>query len=178
LSQRQNRPRQSNPRVVGVRRRGAPPRRPPSDRNRQLRWLQLQSHPGGEEPGGCSGGGDQEACRPTPADFRPAPASGTTIERGLFGFYHPQLARQAVWSRSRSSSTLIAAITTRTELEVYAQLDQCTYPDKVKVSGVGLAAVSVHGAPFHPEWNKKSSPAHRCQRGRGKVRTTGRPGQE
>ena len=46
----------------------------------------------------------------------------------------------------------IAATTTRTGLEVYARLDQATYP-KVQVTDTELAAVNITHDPFHPEWN-------------------------
>jgi len=48
---------------------------------------------------------------------------------------------------------LIAATTTRTGLEVYAQLDERDYPKDVKVSDEQLAAVNLQGDAFHPEWN-------------------------
>jgi hypothetical protein len=53
---------------------------------------------------------------------------------------------------------LIAATTTRTGLDVYAQLDERTYPKDVKVSDAELAAVNLHGTPFHPEWNYTIKP--------------------
>jgi hypothetical protein len=53
---------------------------------------------------------------------------------------------------------LIAATTTRTGLEVYAQLDDRAYPDKVKVSDAQLAAVAITGHDFHPEWNYTIKP--------------------
>ena len=53
---------------------------------------------------------------------------------------------------------LIAATTTRTGLEVYAQLDERTYPKDVKVADTQLAAVNLHGASFHPEWNYTIKP--------------------
>ena len=48
--------------------------------------------------------------------------------------------------------TLIAATTTTSGLEVYARLDQRSYP-KVEVSAAQLAAVKLTGDKFHPEWN-------------------------
>jgi hypothetical protein len=53
---------------------------------------------------------------------------------------------------------LIAATTTRTGLEVYAQLDERTYPDKIKVTDAELATVQLEGHAFHPEWNYTVSP--------------------
>ena len=48
--------------------------------------------------------------------------------------------------------TLIAATTTTSGLEVYARLDERSYP-KVEVSAAELAAVNLAGDNFHPEWN-------------------------
>jgi transposase len=53
---------------------------------------------------------------------------------------------------------LIAATTTRTGLEVYAQLDERTYPDKIRVPDTELAAVQLEGNTFHPEWNYTIKP--------------------
>jgi hypothetical protein len=47
---------------------------------------------------------------------------------------------------------LIAATTTTSGLEVYARLDQRSYP-KVEVSAAQLPAVKLTGDKFHPEWN-------------------------
>ena len=48
---------------------------------------------------------------------------------------------------------LIAATTTSTGLEVYARLDEGSYPDKIRVPDGEIAAVNLHGDAFHPEWN-------------------------
>ncbi len=48
---------------------------------------------------------------------------------------------------------LIAATTTKTGLEVFARLDENTYPKAIKVTDAELAAVQLDGNPFHPEWN-------------------------
>ena len=48
---------------------------------------------------------------------------------------------------------LIGAATTGTGLEVYARLDQSTYPRGIKVTDAELAAVNLTGATFHPDWN-------------------------
>jgi Rhodopirellula transposase DDE domain len=47
----------------------------------------------------------------------------------------------------------IAATTTETGLEVYAQLDTRDYPDGVEVSDAELAAVNLIRDEFHGEWN-------------------------
>jgi hypothetical protein len=48
---------------------------------------------------------------------------------------------------------LIGATTTRTGLEVCAQLDKRSYPDRIRVSDVQLAAANIHTTDFHPDWN-------------------------
>jgi len=53
---------------------------------------------------------------------------------------------------------LIAATTTRTGLEVYAQLDERAYPDKIRVSDAELAAVQLESDSFHPDWNYTIKP--------------------
>jgi hypothetical protein len=53
---------------------------------------------------------------------------------------------------------LIAATTTSTGLEVYARLDDGSYPDKIRVPDSEIEAVNLHGDPFHPEWNYTIKP--------------------
>src|SRR4051794_26660832 len=53
---------------------------------------------------------------------------------------------------------LIAATTTSGGLEVYARLDDGTYPDKIRVPDREIKAVNLHADPFHPEWNYTIKP--------------------
>ncbi|MCA1701437.1 MAG: ISAzo13 family transposase, partial [Actinobacteria bacterium] len=53
---------------------------------------------------------------------------------------------------------LIAATTTRSGLTVHARLDDTQYPKGLKVTDAELAAVSLQGHDFHPEWNYTISP--------------------
>ena len=53
---------------------------------------------------------------------------------------------------------LIAATTTSTGLEVYARLDDGSYPDKIRVPDDQIQAVNLHGDQFHPEWNYTIKP--------------------
>ena len=53
---------------------------------------------------------------------------------------------------------LIAATTSTTGLQVYAQLDERDYPDKIRVSDAELNAVDLTGHTFHPEWNYTINP--------------------
>ena len=53
----------------------------------------------------------------------------------------------------------IAATTSESGLEVYAQLDQRDYPKGIEVSDTELAAVNLAGDEFHPEWNYTITPS-------------------
>jgi hypothetical protein len=53
---------------------------------------------------------------------------------------------------------LISGTTTSTGLEVYARLDDGTYPDKIRVPDAEIKAVNLHGDQFHPEWNYTIKP--------------------
>ena len=75
-----------------------------------------------------------------------------TIEHRLFSFITMNWRGQPLVSLETIIS-LIGATTTSTGLEVYARLDQGTYPDKIKVPDADLKAVNLHGEQFHPEWN-------------------------
>jgi transposase len=89
--------------------------------------------------------------------FPPGTSKWNKIEHRLFSFIsHNWRAKPLV--SLEVIINLIAATTTRTGLEVYAQLDKRTYPDKVTVSDAELKAVSLHGATFHPEWNYTIKP--------------------
>jgi Rhodopirellula transposase DDE domain len=48
--------------------------------------------------------------------------------------------------------------TTSTGPRVYAQLDQRTYPDKIKVSDTELSQIRIEANSFHPEWNYTIKP--------------------
>ena len=53
---------------------------------------------------------------------------------------------------------LIASTKTSTGLEVYARLDDASYPDKIRVPDDEIKAVNLHGDSFHPEWNYTIKP--------------------
>ena len=53
----------------------------------------------------------------------------------------------------------IAATTSESGLEVYAQLDHRDYPKGIEVSDTELAAVNLGGDAFHPEWNYTITPS-------------------
>jgi hypothetical protein len=89
--------------------------------------------------------------------YPPATSKWNRIEHRLFSFISinwrakPLISRQVIID-------LIAATTTSTGLKVYAQLDERTYPDKVKVPDADLAAVQIDRHTFHPEWNYRIKP--------------------
>ena len=89
--------------------------------------------------------------------FPPGTSKWNKIEHRLFSFI-TQNWRGRPLESLEVIVNLIAATTTRAGLEVYAQLDERTYPDKVKVSDAELAAVQLEGHTFHPDWNYSVKP--------------------
>jgi transposase len=84
--------------------------------------------------------------------FPPGTSKWNKIEHRLFSFISRNWRAKPLVSLEVIIN-LIAATTSRTGLEVYAQLDERTYPDKVKVADAELAAVQLERSTFHPEWN-------------------------
>ena len=90
--------------------------------------------------------------------FPPGTSKWNKIEHRLFSFISmnwrakPLISRQVVID-------LINATTTRTGLEVFARLDERSYPKAIKVTDAQLAAVKLQGNPFHPEWNYTITPS-------------------
>ena len=89
--------------------------------------------------------------------FPPGTSKWNKVEHRLFSFI-TQNWRGKPLASLQAIVNLIAASSTRTGLEVYAQLDERTYPDKIKVSDDQLAAVQIDGDSFHPEWNYTIKP--------------------
>jgi hypothetical protein len=89
--------------------------------------------------------------------FPPGTSKWNKIEHRLFSFISMNWRAKPLISR-QTVVDLISATTTRTGLEVYARLDDRTYPKGIKVSNAELAAVELHGAAFHPEWNYTIKP--------------------
>jgi transposase len=89
--------------------------------------------------------------------FPPGTSKWNKIEHRLFSFITHNWRAKPLESLEVIID-LIAATTTRTGLEVYAQLDERAYPDKIKVSDAELAAVQLEGHRFHPEWNYTIKP--------------------
>ncbi len=89
--------------------------------------------------------------------FPPGTSKWNKIEHRLFSFISRNWRAKPLTSLEVIIN-LIAATTTSTGLEVYAQLDNRTYPDKIKVPAAELAAVQLQRDAFHPEWNYKIKP--------------------
>lgn len=100
---------------------------------------------------------DQTGLRIRVCHFPPATSKWNQIEHRLFSFITKNWRGKPLESR-QVIIDLIAATTTRTGLKVYAQLDERTYPKKIKVSDAELAAVNLLGEAFHPEWNYSIKP--------------------
>jgi len=89
--------------------------------------------------------------------FPPGTSKWNKIEHRLFSFISRNWRAKPLVS-VEVIINLIAATTTRTGLEVYAQLDERSYPDKLKVSDAQLAAVNIDRHPFHGDWNYTIKP--------------------
>ncbi|MDP9188270.1 MAG: ISAzo13 family transposase [Actinomycetota bacterium] len=89
--------------------------------------------------------------------FPPGTSKWNKIEHRLFSFI-TQNWRAKPLETLEVIINLIAATTTRTGLEVYAQLDERAYPDKIRVPYAEISAVALTGHQFHPEWNYSINP--------------------
>ena len=90
--------------------------------------------------------------------FPPGTSKWNKIEHRLFSFISINWRAKPLTSR-QTVVELIAATTTRTGLEVFARLDERTYPKGTKVSNAELAAVNLEPNAFHPEWNYTIKPS-------------------
>jgi hypothetical protein len=87
----------------------------------------------------------------------PGTSKWNKIEHRLFSFISQNWRGKPLVS-TQVIVNLIGATTTRAGLQVYARLDEGSYPRDVKVSGAGLAAVNIERHDFHPEWNYTIKP--------------------
>jgi hypothetical protein len=94
----------------------------------------------------------------TVCHFPPGTSKWNKIEHRLFSFISKNWRGQPLVSYEVIIN-LIAATTTNTGLEVYARLDDNTYPDKIAVTDAQLAAVNITRHEFHPEWNYTIKPS-------------------
>jgi hypothetical protein len=89
--------------------------------------------------------------------FPPGTSKWNRIEHRLFSYITINWRGKPLHSLE-TVINLIAATTTSTGLEVYARLDDGSYPDKIRVPDQEIQAVNLHGDPFHPEWNYTIKP--------------------
>jgi Rhodopirellula transposase DDE domain len=87
----------------------------------------------------------------------PGTSKWNRIEHRLFSFITMNWRGKPLVSLE-TIINLIGATSTSNGLEVYARLDQGTYPDKIKVKDTEINAVNLHGDEFHPEWNYSIKP--------------------
>ncbi len=112
-----------------------------SNGNRVRLWkVELQQH------------ADETGLQIAVCHFPPGTSKWNRIEHRLFSFITMNWRGKPLVSLETIIS-LIGATTTSTGLEVYARLDDGTYPDKIKVPDSQLKAIHLHGHEFHPEWN-------------------------
>jgi hypothetical protein len=89
--------------------------------------------------------------------FPPGTSKWNKIEHRLFSFITMNWRGKPLVSLE-TIINLIAGTTTSTGLEVYARLDERSYPDKIRVSDAELKAVNLHPHEFRPEWNYSIKP--------------------
>ncbi len=93
--------------------------------------------------------------------FPPGTSKWNKIEHRLFSFISQNWRGKPLVSHEVIVN-LIGATTTRTGLDVFARLDERSYPKHVKVSDAELAAVNLEGHEFHPDWNYRIKPRVVC----------------
>ena len=89
--------------------------------------------------------------------FPPGTSKWNRIEHRLFSYITINWRGKPLTSLE-TIINLIGATKTSSGLEVYARLDDRTYPDKIKVPDTAINAVNLHGDKFHPEWNYTIKP--------------------
>jgi Rhodopirellula transposase DDE domain len=89
--------------------------------------------------------------------FPPGTSKWNRIEHRLFSYITINWRGKPLHSL-QTIINLISGTTTGTGLEVYARLDDRTYPDKIRVPDDEIQAVNLHGDQFHPEWNYTIKP--------------------
>jgi transposase len=87
----------------------------------------------------------------------PGTSKWNKIEHRLFSFITMNWRGKPLVSLE-TIINLIGATRTTSGLEVYARLDEGTYPAKIKVTDAELDDVNIHGDDFHPEWNYVIAP--------------------
>jgi hypothetical protein len=100
---------------------------------------------------------DETALELAVCHFPPGTSKWNKIEHRLFSFITMNWRGKPLVSLETIIS-LIGATTTRSGLEVYARLDEGSYPAKIKVPDAELKAINLSGDTFHPEWNYRIKP--------------------
>ena len=90
--------------------------------------------------------------------FPPGTSKWNKVEHRLFSFISLNWRGKPLTSY-QVVIELIAATTTNTGLNVFARLDDTTYPQKIKITNEQIAAVNITAHQFHPEWNYRISPS-------------------
>jgi Rhodopirellula transposase DDE domain len=90
--------------------------------------------------------------------FPPGTSKWNKVEHRLFSFISLNWRGKPLTSY-QVVIELIAATTTNTGLNVFARLDDTTYPQKLKITDEQIAAVNITGHQFHPEWNYSIHPS-------------------
>jgi Rhodopirellula transposase DDE domain len=90
--------------------------------------------------------------------FPPGTSKWNKIEHRLFSFISVNWRGKPLTSLEVIIN-LIGNTTTRTGLDVYAQVDPRSYPRGIKVTNAQLAAVNLTPDQFHPDWNYTVTPS-------------------
>ena len=89
--------------------------------------------------------------------FPPGTSKWNRIEHRLFSYITMNWRGKPLTSLE-TIINLIGATKTSSGLEVYARLDDSTYPDKIRVPDTEIQAVNLPGDTFHPKWNYTIKP--------------------
>jgi DDE family transposase len=100
---------------------------------------------------------DDTGLQITVCHFPPGTSKWNKVEHRLFSFISKNWRGRSLASYEVIINS-IAATTTRSDLDVYARLDDNDYP-KVEVTDGELAAVNIARHQFHPEWNYTINPS-------------------
>jgi hypothetical protein len=100
---------------------------------------------------------DEIGCAIQVLHFPPGTSKWNRIEHRLFSFVTINWRGKPLYSL-QTIINLIAATTTKSGLKVHAELDEGSYPAKIKVTNAEIAALNLRGHDFHPEWNYTIAP--------------------
>jgi len=89
--------------------------------------------------------------------FPPGTSKWNKIEHRMFSFITKNWRGKPLLDRA-TIINLISNTTTKTGLQVYAAIDEHSYPKGIKISDEELATVNLHREDFHGEWNYQIAP--------------------